>query len=314
MTGKPGHASTRAGASLEALLTRRHEALASQYAAARRGDVEGVHQARVASRRLREAVPVLAAGLAGDVRVKPIRRRLRDLTRALGAVRELDVAIEMLGEIGVETPDAERLRDVWVRRLEGQRRKPARSLHKVLASRDRKWLESRLAHLIDVRAESEDAEWTAALARRLSRRARALADRIDRTGALYHPEPLHDVRIAGKKLRYVLELAADTGLITVARPLRTLKTAQEALGRLHDLDVLLGTLREVPEASQGEVLQAAAEKVAVTLELESRWLHARYLRSRSALLRVSELTLRTVVPAVRRRRPARSADKDDRGR
>ena len=56
------------------------------------GDDRGVHQARVASRRLREAVPVLAAGLKHSKAGKA-SRKIRRLTRALGTVRELDVTL-----------------------------------------------------------------------------------------------------------------------------------------------------------------------------------------------------------------------------
>src|SRR5690349_3512121 len=63
------------------------------------GDGTGVHQARVASRRLREAVPVLTEGLHGTKAGKA-RRKIRRLTRALGAVRELDVTLHLIDELG----------------------------------------------------------------------------------------------------------------------------------------------------------------------------------------------------------------------
>lgn len=306
MTGRPGHASTVPGASLSALLTRRHEALVAHGSPARKGEVHGVHQARVASRRLREAVPILAAGL-DDVRIKPLKRRLRDLTRALGAVRELDVALGMVEALPAVDEARRRLLEAWAEQLVTARRAPARALRKALARHDRDTLDELLGDLIAARRRSDDEQWRQALARRLASRARALSERIERTGALYHPEPLHDVRIAGKKLRYVLELAAETDLAKVARALRTLKSAQEALGHLHDLDVLLASLRGVPQASDGETLHAAATRVAADLEHESRLLHARYLRSRVALLRVTELAGTAVVRAVRGRRPSRHA-------
>ena len=49
-------------------------------------------------------------------------------------------------------------------------------------------------------------------------------------------EQLHQVRIASKKLRYALEIAADSGL-KAALHVRALKRTQET-GRLHDLQVL----------------------------------------------------------------------------
>src|SRR4029077_17359467 len=54
--------------------------------------VRALHRARVASRRLRELVPVLQLDHASS---KKLSRRLRKLTSHLGTVRELDVM--MLG-------------------------------------------------------------------------------------------------------------------------------------------------------------------------------------------------------------------------
>src|SRR5262249_27696057 len=58
------------------LLGRRARALRHHLKAAVDGDGTGVHQARVASRRLREAVPVLATGVKG-ARAGRIRRKVR---------------------------------------------------------------------------------------------------------------------------------------------------------------------------------------------------------------------------------------------
>ena len=63
--------------------------------AARAGEVSAIHQARVATRRLREALPLVARGAPG----RKLARAVRRLTRALGPVRELDVALLTLGEL-----------------------------------------------------------------------------------------------------------------------------------------------------------------------------------------------------------------------
>ena len=80
------------------LLDRTARELRKHLPSAVSGDDTGVHQARVASRRLREAVPVLATGLKGSKAGKA-RRKIRRLTRALGTVRELDVTLGILDEL-----------------------------------------------------------------------------------------------------------------------------------------------------------------------------------------------------------------------
>lgn len=301
MPGRRGGPGSLSSPDLAALITRRHEALRAHVLPAHSGRVEGVHQARVASRRLREVVPVLGDGL-DDVRLKPLRKDLRDLTRALGPVRELDVAAGMIEALGLVHADATGLRVLWLGRIAQQRRAPVRALVRALAPGVRNKLDHELDAFAVARAASSDQAWRESLAQRLTARARGVRTRIARTGTLYRPEPLHEVRIATKKLRYALEITADAGLARLARPLRTLKMAQETLGLLHDLDVLFTSLHAVPTTAPGEELQHAAAAVIATLEDRSRQLHARYLRTRAALVRVADLTLQDVVPKVR---PAR---------
>ena len=67
----------------EALLRERVRRLFREFPGALAGDEEPVHQVRVAGRRLRVALPLLAHK-AGGRRVKRARRILGDLTRAAG--------------------------------------------------------------------------------------------------------------------------------------------------------------------------------------------------------------------------------------
>ena len=55
----------------------------------RDGDVEGVHDARVVTRKLREALPLFARSFPDDVR--RVKRIVKRAGRRLGRVRELDV-------------------------------------------------------------------------------------------------------------------------------------------------------------------------------------------------------------------------------
>ena len=60
--------------------------------AAKAGDARSLHQARVATRRLRAALPLVASGPKAEKLARSVRR----LTRALGPIRELDVAQALL--------------------------------------------------------------------------------------------------------------------------------------------------------------------------------------------------------------------------
>jgi CHAD domain-containing protein len=92
----------RSRSPLRTSLSKRRSALAKHLPKALTGDSHAVHQARVASRRLRETLPVVGADLddakgGKDAKgAKKIRRRMRRLTRALGPVRELEVTLGMV--------------------------------------------------------------------------------------------------------------------------------------------------------------------------------------------------------------------------
>src|SRR3954469_13947581 len=104
--GRDPTMSTRAPRPTTRLLQRLAGALGRHLPAAIAGENTGVHQARVASRRLREAVPVLSTGLKGSKAGKATRK-IRRLTRALGTVRELDVTLGLLDELALR-PDVPR--------------------------------------------------------------------------------------------------------------------------------------------------------------------------------------------------------------
>src|SRR5687768_1025057 len=81
-----------------ALLRQRLVSLLKAMPAAQAGDRMSVHQARVASRRLRQALPLLGVRADADA-LDRADKRVRRITRALGPVRELDVTLLLLAEL-----------------------------------------------------------------------------------------------------------------------------------------------------------------------------------------------------------------------
>ena len=289
------------------LLERLARALKRHLPAAVAGDDHGVHQARVTSRRLREAMPVLGTGLKGSHAGKA-RRKIRRLTRALGTVRELDVTLQILDELArIESVPRTAVEDVRAHVVAERE-----SWRKVMVERldgvDTEKLGRRLASVGEALQNATGEPWREALAARLLKRAKRLAASIDEAGQMYAPEKLHQVRIAAKKLRYGLELAADSGLKQAAPHVRAIKRAQDMLGKLHDLQVLQGHVAAVQAAPKITRASArtALETLARHLEDRCRHLHGRYIAAAPALRDVCAAIRKTIVPQLahpaRRRR------------
>jgi CHAD domain-containing protein len=261
------------------------------------GDDHGVHQARVATRRLREVVPVLASGLKHSKAGKA-RRKIRRLTRALGAVRETDVTLQILAELAQagQLPRTA-IEEVRAHVITERDRRRTVMLHR-LDRVDIDKLARRLASVAEALQASDDSRWREVLSARLLKRSRRLAEAVGEAGQMYEPERLHEVRIAVKKLRYVIEIAADSRITGAAPLLRPIKRIQDLLGRLHDLQVLQSHVAEVQAgpAAERPGMHAALEAVARQIEDECRHLHGRYLMSTKTLAEVCERIASEVVP------------------
>jgi CHAD domain-containing protein len=285
------------------LLGRRAAALKRHLPLAVEGEIKGVHQARVASRRLREAVPVLTTGLKG-AKARKALAKIRRLTKSLGTVRELDVTLLLLDEMAASErfprPALEEVRG----RVMAQREKGRAAMLKRVANVRIDKLDRRLAAVSAALAASDSIEWRDTLASRLVKRAKALSSAMAEAGRLYAPEQLHAVRIAAKKLRYALELAADAGAKSAARPVRVVKRTQETLGRLHDLQVLERQVAAVQAKPNPHALpNSGLEIMAHALEEECRHLHARYVAAIPQLQDAVGAVPSAVVPELARRRP-----------
>lgn len=290
-------------ASLAALLRERARDLTRHLASALTGDIRGVHQSRVASRRLRESLPVAARGGASAARA---RKALRQVTRALGPVRELDVALghieDGLDDIRIPRIAIERVRAHVLAERERRRARMLTRLERV----DVAGAVGRVERIAGASPAAVSAASAAALSTRVRVRALGLETAIDRAGTLYHPDRLHAVRIAGKKLRYALEVVSAAALANVAADLRLLKQGQEMLGVLHDYQVLLEHVAAVSDATpKGTPGAGGLRAMATAYDRECRKLHAAYLKM-APVLAASAARLRNLDLKVRKtRRTAR---------
>ncbi len=273
-----------------ALLRQRLVSMLRAMPAAQAGDEDSVHQARVASRRLREALPVLGARASEDA-VDRAGKRVRRITRALGPVRELDVTLSLLTELD-EKGAAPKRAIARVRAAVSEERQKRRRamLSELTPSR----LEKLRKKLVKVAAPTvrRDATRTAiaeADAQAVSR-AQKLRAAIDRAGGIYLADRLHRVRIEAKKLRYALEIQRELLHSRSTARLTKLKNQQDLLGRIHDLEVLIERTREVQASLPAQNRRAMGElnRLIRALEAECREGHAEYMHGRDALIKVCD--------------------------
>ena len=269
------------------------------------GDTAAVHRTRVASRRLRELLPVLELDHSVS---RKLNRRLKKLSRRLGTVREPDVLVQLVDELrqGGRIPDRALRRVGDAARKAGDEARGRLSHKNVAADLERaaKKLEAIAVQLEEAdTGRSRSRAWRWAIDARVARRAATLKQAIRDAGSMYVPDRVHTVRLALKKLRYGLEVSADAAGVKRSPDVRTLKRGQELLGRLRDFQVLIERVRKGQASVTAPDVAAWRELDAMVtlLEHHCRRLHARYVRDRVALMALCDrLGGRASAAAVRR--------------
>jgi CHAD domain-containing protein len=141
------------------------------------------------------------------------------------------------------------------------------------------------------KATGRDPERIARAQLRAARRAVRLREAIDNAAGLYLPDRLHAVRVAVKKLRYAMEVSRELSGSRATARIRTLKEAQDLLGRMHDHEVLISRVRGV-QGSKAPNLRLSADLDALVrgLETECRQIHGHYMTLRRKLLTIADAT------------------------
>jgi CHAD domain-containing protein len=229
---------------------------------------EGVHDMRVASRRLRSVLRDFRPHLRAGRRLEAAREELKRLAAALGEVRDEDVAIRALEKLKAEAPESvarglELFAEERRRRREAGQAELARELEEGAFESFRR----RVAHAFEKAAEprrvkkekghhedagddegrsgkvagrgSGEAGWRSfeELGREII--ARSWEELRSRGPDIYRPlrsRRLHKLRIRAKRLRYALELFAACRGEALRELAHELARLQTALGDLHDCD------------------------------------------------------------------------------
>lgn len=202
---------------------------------------DGIHDLRVATRRLRAALDLWLA-------VSPVRkldrgrRALKNLGRRLGALREADVDLNELFDLRRRDPSHAAAIEFLIASESRERKRRARALEKGLRRIDLEDFAKEIRSEVGDAADGptgKDLPLPAVARKEIQERLPGLARLLDHT--LRHPTPaaLHRLRIELKKFRYSVEMCAPAydgrrvpGLIG------RLKILQDALGIVHDANAL----------------------------------------------------------------------------
>jgi CHAD domain-containing protein len=209
-------------------------------------DPEAVHQARVATRRLRSDLRTFHA-LVDDEWGDTLRDELKWIATGLGAVRDADVLLARMRKRVDQLPETDRdAAAALVARLGDERERARAALREDM--RSRRYLEL-LDRLVDAaRAPVFPPEAAQPAEDVLPSLVRKPLDRIDKAVDELDDDPpdetLHDVRKRAKRVRYAAEAAAPI----IGKPARRLASAmedvQDVLGEHQDAVVADGWLRD----------------------------------------------------------------------
>lgn len=203
----------------------------------RNGTPEDVHARRVALRRLRTAIEVFQPAL--PKRAKAVRRELKEVFGALGPRRDADVALEALAALEPELVAADR--PGWkglVAEFEAER-----DAAPALGDAESALRAGGDAALLCAAARERGGPPAATALRGVARkRLKAVRRRLPALQEARDAESLHNLRVAAKRLRYVLEAAAPALGTPADDGARVARGLQSVLGDLHDCDVMLPRL------------------------------------------------------------------------
>jgi CHAD domain-containing protein len=229
------------------LLLRFDEVLNKRGAALDPANIDGVHDMRVATRRLRGALRDFDE-MIDCPKIKRVRKGLRELADELGEVRDHDVAIIALEKL-MDDAESQPVREgitAMIDERRAMREEEYLDLLKVISVTSIEDLQQKFASAVEAALGQRGLFQPSSLSdagREII--AARIEELIGLSANIYEPfndKALHRLRIAAKRLRYAIELfgtcwngAVDDFAEDVAR-------LQSALGEVHDADVWIASL------------------------------------------------------------------------
>jgi CHAD domain-containing protein len=253
------------------------------------GQEEPVHQVRVAGRRLRVALPLLARKRGG----RPVGRALgmlRKLTRAVGKGRDMDVILGLFEDRLATFKSASAEQRALLSRLRAARARSRAQVADDVLDLDIDGLRRDLRRLL--RRGAADSATVLARVRALREEEGAeLLRGFSHVGERYLPEALHALRRRVRRLRYAAEVE-DVVRGEESRAPVLWKRLQDGIGVIHDHHVLAGWFEEqarLAEARDNALLARAARRERSAFTSLGRLLHRALVETKPADLALRAL-------------------------
>ena len=209
-------------------------------------DIEFVHRARVATRRLRAALRLFDDCFPGKQR-RRWRKAICRTTAKLGDARDRDVQIEflcgILSALNAKEcfPGVSRILAQLERERERLQRKVVKAVDRLEARGVLRQVRQVSKKLLPAAAEAaENVQSPDAYAHTRRHLLEQLAELLAHQDSLANPDDCerhHAMRIAAKRLRYTLEIARPVYRGRLDEALEATKRVQSLLGDVHDCDV-----------------------------------------------------------------------------
>jgi CHAD domain-containing protein len=235
---------------------------------AQRPDAHDIHQARVATRRLRFDLKTFGSTL-DPVWLRHTTQELRWIGTMLGKVRDVDVLAPRLAGWAQPAMRSEEGTAALREALSAERHQAAQELctalasdryidllDKVHAAIDATPFLAAAAGQADAGLPERDTRSTAALPTFVHERWRKLKRKVRKGGSQASDADLHQMRIAAKRLRYAAETAVPLIGKPAGRTARAAERVQTVLGEFHDAVAAEQWLRE--EVDDGTLTPRAA--------------------------------------------------------
>lgn len=218
-------------------------------------DDEALHDFRVALRRLRSTLRLYRPEIGTKVPAR-LRRRLKKLTRATNAARDAEVQRDWLRQARLRLSPADRTGRLWwearlaARGAQGYEQVRGKVLASFHATAPR--LEVALQAIAAAPTETDDAGGFARVTgERLQASAEMLRAALGKIGAVTDTAEIHAARIAGKRLRYLLEPVAFA-IRNGPAAVREMKRFQDEFGLLNDAFVRMAEIEDAVQAAGAE--------------------------------------------------------------